>query len=151
MTTEQVKSKLKSIRCLKIRLLALKRRIDELEAEIDGVSAVDYGKVKVKSSGGNTTEKRYLKCVDRIVELQKQYETLFGDLCALEDELGERMRQRLNPTEYQVIYERYINGVKPFSIHKAAVKFGYTEDAIKAIQRRSFKKMSDDEEVKKIA
>lgn len=142
MTVEKVKRRLKSVRDLKVRLLALQRRIDELEKDISGVGAVDYSKVKVKSSPGNSTENRYIRLADRLKDLQNQYNTLFDELNAVEDDLGERMKQ-LNPTEYQVIYERYLKGIRPFSIRKAADKFGYTEDAIKAIQRRSFKKMAD--------
>ena len=142
MTVEKVKRRLKSARGLRVRLLTLQRMIDELADEMSGVGAVDYSKVKVKSSPGNSTESRYIKLADRLKDLQNQYNTLFDELNAVEDDLGERMK-RLNPTEYQVIYERYLKGIRPFSIRKAADKFGYTEDAIKAIQRRSFKKMAD--------
>ena len=142
MTVEKVKRRLKSVRGLKVRLLSLQRQIDELEKDMGGEGAVDYGKVKVKSSPGNSTENRYIKMADRLKALQDEYNTLFDELCVVEDDLGERMK-RLNPTEYQVIYERYLKGIRPFSIRKAADKFGYTEDGIKTIQKRAFKKMAD--------
>jgi hypothetical protein len=145
MTTEQVKRLLKKVREYKVKLISLQRQLNELTEEASGVGAIDYSSNKVKSSIGNSVEKRYIKFADRINALQGEYEKMFDELCDIEDELGRRMKEKLNPTEYQVIYERYINGVKPFSIRKAAAKFGYTEDAIKAIQRRSFRKMSDDE------
>ena len=142
MTVEKVKRRLKSVRGLRVRLLTLQRMIDELADEMSGVGAVDYSKVKVKSSPGNSTENRYIKMADRLKALQDEYNTLFDELCVVEDDLGERMK-RLNPTEYQVIYERYLKGIRPFSIRKAADKFGYTEDGIKTIQKRAFKKMAD--------
>lgn len=142
MTTEAVKRKLKSVRNLKVRLMALQQQIDELADEISGVGAVDYSKIKVKSSQWNATESRYVKSVDRIMELQQEYETLFDDLCAVEDDLGEMMK-RLNPSEYEVIFERYIKGIRPVSIRHVADKFGYTDDGIKTLQKRAFKKMAD--------
>lgn len=142
MTVEKVKHKLKSVRSLKVRLFALQREIDELAKEISGVGAVDYGKLKVKSTQGNSTEHRYIKYADRLKSLQDEYDALFAELCALEDELGERMK-RLNPTEYQVIYERYIFGIRSVPIMAVANKLGYSEDGIKTLQKRAFKKMAD--------
>lgn len=145
MTVEKVKRKLKSVRSLKVRLFALKHDIEELEAEISGAKAVDYGKIKVKSSQGNSTERRYIKCADRLKDLQDEYDTIFDELCALEDELGERMK-RLNPTEYKIIYERYIHGIYPISIKSMALKLGkgYSDDLVKKAQQRAFRKMSDE-------
>lgn len=142
MTVESVKIKLKSVRNLKVRLMALQQRINELAAEIDGVSAVDYSKQKIKGSNGNYVEDLYIKRADRLKALQDEYNLLFDDLCALEDELGERMK-RLNPTEYQVIYERYMKGIRLLSLNGAVSKFGYSLDGIKTIQKRAFKKMAD--------
>ena len=116
MTVEKVKRKLKSVRNLKVRLMALVQRINELAEEIDGISAVDYSKDKVKSSNGNSVEDRYIKRADRLKTLQEEYENIFSELCAVEDELGERMK-RLNSTEYKIIYERFIHGVYPCLIY----------------------------------
>lgn len=145
MTVETVKRKLKSVRYLKVRLMALQQRINELAEEIDEVSAVDYSKEKVKSSGGNSVEERYIRRIDRLKDLQSEYDSIFNDLCAVEDELGERMK-RLNPSEYKIIYERYIHGVHPVSIRSMAHKLGrgYSEDMVKKAQQRAFKKMSDE-------
>lgn len=140
MTVEQVKRKLKSVRSLKVRLLALQTRIKELEEEIDGVEAVDYSKLKIKSSAGNSVERRYVQRGDRLKALQKEYEDIFDELCAVEDDLGKRM-QRLNPTEYEVINLRYIKGLYPMRIRKVADKLGYTYETIQKIQQRAFKKM----------
>lgn len=144
MTVETVKRKLKSVRNLKVRLMALQQRIDELSAEIDGVSAVDYSKDKVKGSNGNAVEERYIRRADRLNELQNEYNAIFDDLCAVEDELGERMK-RLNPTEYKIIYERYIHSIYPVSIKSMSHKLGkgYSVDMVKKAQQRAFKKMSD--------
>ena len=142
MTVEKVKRRLKSVRGLRVRLLTLQRMIDELADEMSGVGAVDYSKVKVKSSPGNSMENRYIRLADRIKALQDEYDTLFDELCAVEDDLGERMK-RLSPTEYQVIYERYLKGIRPFSIRKAADKFGYTYESLQKLQQRAFKKMAD--------
>ena len=142
MTVETVKRKLKSVRNLKVRLMALEQRINEIDEEIDGVSAVDYGKEKVKSSNGNAIESRYIRQMDRLKDLQCEYDAIFNDLCAVEDELGERMK-RLNPTEYQVVYERYMKGIRLLPLNGAAKKFGYSLDGIKTIQKRAFKKMAD--------
>ena len=145
MMVEKVKRKLKSVRNLKVRLMALQQRIDELAEEIDDVSAVDYGKVKVKSSNGNSVENRYIRRADRVKDLQDEYNAIFDELCAVEDELGERMK-RLNPSEYKIIYERYIHGVYPVSIRSMAHKLGkgYSEDMVKKAQQRAFKKMAED-------
>lgn len=142
MTVEQVKRKLKSVRSLKVQLLALSQRIAELEAEIDGVSAVDYGKLKVKSSSGNSVENRLIRRADRLKALQEEYDNIFMELCAVEDELGERMK-RLNPTEYEVISARYLYGLYPLSLRRSAERFGYQIETIKKIQQRAFSKMSD--------
>lgn len=143
MTVDSVKRKLKKVRNLKVRLMALEQRINELAEEIDGISAVDYSKVKVRASNGNSVEDRYIKRADRLKDLQDQYNAIFDELCALEDELGERMK-RLNPTEYQVLFERYMKGIRLLSLSGAAKKFGYSVDGIKTIQKRAFKKMADE-------
>ena len=145
MTEELVKRKLKSVRNLKVRLMALQQRIEELAAETEGVSAVDYSKDKVQASNGNSVEDRYIRRVDRLKILQDEYNAIFEDLCAVEDELGERMK-RLNPTEYKIIYERYIYGVYPVSIRSMAHKLGkgYSEDMVKKAQQRAFKKMAEE-------
>lgn len=142
MTVEKVKRKLKSVRSLKVRLLALQSRIKELEEEIDGVEAVDYSKLKIKSSAGNSVERRYVQRADRLKALQEEYESIFDELCAVEDDLGERMK-RLNPTEYEVINMRYIQGLYPTSIKRTGDKLGYEPESVKKIQQRAFKKMSD--------
>lgn len=145
MTVEKVKRKLKSVRSLKVRLFALQRDIDELAAEMSGVGAVDYGKLKVKSPQDNPTERRYIKHADRLKQIQEEYDTLFDELCAVEDELGERMK-RLNPTEYKIIYERFIHGIYPVSVKSMAHKLGtgYSVDMVKKAQQRAFRKMSDE-------
>ncbi len=145
MTVEKVKRKLKSVRSLKVRLLALQQCIKELAEEISGVTAVDYSKVKVKASPTNFVEARYIKQADRIKALQTEYEDIFDELCAVEDELGEKMK-RLNPTEYKIIYERYIHGIYPVSIKNMAHKLGsgYSVDMVKKAQQRAFKKMADE-------
>lgn len=147
MTVEQVKRKLHSVRNLKVRLMALQQRIDELAEEIDGISAVDYGKVKVKSSKSNSVENRYIKRVDRLNNLRAEYDSIFNELSAVEDELGERMK-RLNPTEYKIIYERFIHGIYPVSIQKMAQRLGNGKgcgvDMVKKAQQRAFRKMADE-------
>lgn len=147
MTVEKVKRKLKSVRSLKVRLFALQRDIEELAQEISGVSAVDYGKIKVKSSPGNSVEDRYIRRADRLKALQTEYDDIFEELCAVEDELGERMK-RLNPSEYRIIYERYIHGLYPVSIKNMAHRLGkgYSVDMVKKAQQRAFKKMADEPE-----
>ena len=140
MTVEAVKRKLKSVRSLKVRLLALQQRMDELSKEIDGISAVDYSKERVKSSNGNSVEDRYIRRVDRLRSLQDEYNAIFCEFCAVEDELGERMK-RLNPTEYEVINLRYIKDLHPMPIMRLADKLGYTYESIQKIQQRAFKKM----------
>lgn len=145
MTVETVKRKLKSVRNLKVRLMALQQRIDELAEEIDGVSAVDYSKEKIKSSNGNSVEERYVRRIDRLKDLKSEYDLIFNDLCAVEDELGERMK-RLNPTEYNIIYERFLHGIRTVSIKAMSRKLGegYSVDMVKKAQQRAFKKMSDE-------
>ena len=143
MTVEKVKRKLKTVRSLKVRLFVLQRSIDELADEISGVTAIDYTKVKVKTSQTNSVEQRYLKQADRLKALQIEYENIFDELCAVEDELGERMK-RLNPTEYKVIDARYISGLYPVSIKSVARQLGYNYESIKKIQQRAFRKMSDE-------
>lgn len=147
MTVEKVKRKLKSVRSLKVRLLALQRDIDELAEEISGVTAVDYSKLKVKGSQSNAVEERYIKRADRLKVLRTEYDNIFEELCAVEDELGERMK-RLNPSEYKIIYERYIHGIYPVSIKNMAHKLGrgYSVGMVKKAQQRAFKKMADEEE-----
>ncbi len=53
MNVEKIKRKLKSVRSLKVTLLALQKHIDELAEDISGVTAVDYSKVKVRTSRSN--------------------------------------------------------------------------------------------------
>lgn len=60
MTVEKVKNKLKSVRNLKVRLMALRTQIAEFAAGIDGVSAVDYSKEKVKYSNSNYVEDSFM-------------------------------------------------------------------------------------------
>lgn len=142
MTPEQIKRKLKSVRSLKLHMFALQQKIMELEEDIAGISAVDYGKIKVKESSRNCVEDRYLKRADRLKKLQDDYDCIFKELCELEDELGERMK-RLNPSEYEVIRMRFLNGLKPVSIRTVSNVLGYTYESVQKIQQRAFKKMTE--------
>lgn len=142
MTVETVKSKLKSVRNMKVRLMALQHCKNELAEGMDGICAVDYSKERVKLCGGNSVEERYIRRMDRLIDLQHEYDAMFDELCAVENELSERMT-RLNPTEYQVIYERYMKGVRIVTLNSIARKFGYSIDGIKTMQKRAFKKMAD--------
>ncbi len=103
--------------------------------------AVDYGKVKVKASNGNTVEERYIRRADRLKALQAEYENIFDELCCVEDAIGAVMK-RLNPTEYEVINLRYIKGLYPVPIKRVADMLGYTYESIQKIQQRAIKKMT---------
>lgn len=140
MTEIEVKQLLKSVRSKKSRLLSLQRYINEERSLMGGVSAVDYGKERVQGSGGNGVEERYIKHADRIAKAQKLYDKLFDEMCAEEDELGRRM-ERLTPTEYEVILNRYMRGI---SVRRTADIMGYEPTSIYPIQRRAFCKMAKD-------
>ena len=140
MTVEEVKSLLKSVKSKKSRLLALQQYIAEERSLMSGVNAVDYAKTPVQGSGGNAQEERYIKHADRIARVEAVYDKLFEDMCAEEDELGRRM-ERLNPTEYEVILNRYMRGE---SVAKTAQLMGYERDSIYPIQRRAVRKMAKD-------
>lgn len=140
MTEIEVKQLLKSVRSKKSRLLSLQRYINEERSLMGGVSAVDYGKNPVQGSGGNGVEERYIKHADRIAKAQKLYDKLFDEMCEEEDELGRRM-ERLTPTEYEVILNRYMRGI---SARGVSLIFPYSEANIYKIQSKAIRKMSGD-------
>lgn len=142
MTAEKIKRKLKNVRALKLRMFELQQRINELEEDIAGLTAVDYSKNKIKSSSRNYIEERYVKRADRLRSLQEEYDSIFKELCDLEDELGKRMKA-LNPGEYEVIRRRFLTGLIPVSIGKVANALGYTYESVQKIQQRAFKKMAE--------
>lgn len=138
MTYEEVKSLLKNIRGKKSRLKALKSYIDEEMTLIEGVSAVSYDRVAVKTSQGNSTEGRYVKYLDRLKDLQSRFDALMDDMCREEDIINDLM-QRLSPTEYKVILNRFLRGL---SVNKTARIMNYSVDGIYDILERAIKKMS---------
>lgn len=138
MTYEEVKSLLKNIRGKKSRLKALKSYIDEEMTLIEGVSAVSYDRVAVKTSQVNSTEGRYVKYLDRLKDLQSRFDALMDDMCREEDIINDLM-ERLSPTEYKVILNRFLRGL---SVNKTARIMNYSVDGIYDIQERAIKKMS---------
>lgn len=139
MTYEEVKSLLKNLRGKKSRLESLQLYINERLALIDGVGAVNYNKVKIDSSPGNSTEERYIKEIDRLKDLQQRYDLLYEDFCKNEELIFDLM-QKLSPTEYEVILNRYLRGL---SIRRVSQIMKYSIDGIKDIQARAFEKMSE--------
>lgn len=143
MTVDKIKRKLNGVATLKVRLLALKQKIEEITYDLEGVGAINLGGTKIKPTQENFIEGRYIKYLDRLKTLQNEYNLVFSNLCQEEDELNERM-MRLNPTEHDVIYIRYLKGIKSIPIMRVADKFGYTYESIQKIQQRAFKKMADE-------
>lgn len=138
MTSEEIKELLKNVRSKKSRLKALQSYIDEQRALIENVGAVNSDSLGVVSSAQNGTEERYAKHMDRLVQLQSRFDTLFDEMCEEEDKLNELM-QRLPPTEYEVILNRYLRGMSRI---RTAQIMGYSEDGLKDVQKRAIKKMS---------
>lgn len=138
MTSEEIKELLKNVRSKKSRLKALQSYIDEQRALIENVGAVNSDSLGVVSSAQNGTEERYAKHMDRLVQLQSRFDTLFDEMCEEEDKLNELM-QRLSPTEYEVILNRYLRGMSRI---RTAQIMGYSEDGLKDVQKRAIKKMS---------
>lgn len=138
MTYDEVKSLLKNICGKKARLKSVLSYITERRALILGVGAVNYGKVSVESSPGNSTEERYVKELDRLKDLQQRYDLLYDDLCH-DEELVFILMQKLSPTEYEVILNRFLRGL---SCAKTARVMSYSVDGIKDAQSRAIRKMS---------
>lgn len=138
MTYEEIKSMLKNIRGKKARLKSLQLYISEERALIEGVSAINYDKLTVKTSQGNGTEERYIKYLDRLKDLQDRFDALMDDMCKEEDIINDLMKA-LSPTEYEVILNRYFRGL---SVSKTARIMNYSIDGIKDLQSRAIKKMS---------
>ncbi len=138
MTYEEVKALLHNIRSKKSRLKAIKIYIAEERALMDGIGALDYKNIKVLSSPRNNTEERYIRHLERINNLQKRFDILFEKMCA-EEEVISTLMDKLSPTEYEVILNRYLRGL---SRRATANLMGYSEDGLKDIQSRAIKKMS---------
>lgn len=138
MTYEEVKSLLKNIRGKQARLKAVLSYINERRALIESVGAVNYEKVSVKSSPGNSTEERYVREMDRLKDLQQRYDMLHEDLCKDEALIFELMKCLL-PTEYEVVLHRYLKGL---TVRKTANIMHYEDDTIRKICYRAIKKMA---------
>lgn len=139
MTYKEVQSLLKNLRGKKARLESLQSYINERRALLDGVGTVNYDKLVVKSTPGNSTEERYVKEMDRLNDLQQRYNLLYDDFCKDEERVFDLMEQ-LPPTEYEVILNRYLRGL---SRYKTAIIMGYSLDGLKDIQTRAIRKMSE--------
>ena len=138
MTYDEVKTLLHNIKSKKSRLKAIKIYIAEERALMDGIGALDYESSKVVSSPQNSTEERYARHLERINNLQKRFDALFGEMCA-EEEIVAKLMEKLSATEYEVILNRYLRGL---SVRKTANLMNYSEDGLKDIQSRAIKKMS---------
>lgn len=117
---------------------ALQAYINKERALVGGVGAVNYDKVSVDSSSGNSTEERYIKEMDRLKDLQQRYDLLYDDLCQDEEKIFNLMKM-LSPTEYEVILNRFLRGLTRV---KTACLMNYSEDNIKHLQNQAIKKMS---------
>lgn len=138
MTYKEVQNLFKNLQGKKSRLQTLLLYINERRTLMDGVGAVNYDKVSVDSSPGNSTEERYIKEMDRLKDLQKHYELLYDDFCK-DEELAFNLMRKLSPTEYEVILHRFLEGV---SCQKTANLMHYSIDGLKDVQSRAIKKMS---------
>lgn len=138
MTYKEIQNILQNICGKKHRVDSLGVLIRKEREQLEGVSAVKYDKLTVKSSQDNGTETRYVKSMDRINDLERHYDDLMEDIHNDEKRIFHLM-QKLSPTEYEVILNRFLNG---FSRPKIARIMNYTVDGVKDIQSRAIRKMS---------
>lgn len=138
MTYSEVKNILQNIRGKKRRVKALRDYIRKEREALDGVSAVKYDNLAVKSSSDNGTEVRYIKSLDRLNDLEKHYDDLNEDIHN-DENLIFRLMESLSPTEYEVILHRFLEGL---TVNRTANVMHYQPDGIKDAQTRAIKKMS---------
>ena len=138
MTYNEVLNLCKSVWSKKSRLKALQAYIGEEWALIENVGAVNSDSLGVVSSVLNGTEERYIKHMDKLVQLQSRFDALFDEMCDEEDKLAQLM-ECLSPTEYEVILNRYLRGL---SVLKTARIMDYSEGGVKHIQERALLKMT---------
>lgn len=138
MTYLEVQNVLQNIRGKKRRVKAVGDYIRRAREELDGVSAVNYDKLVVKSAQDNGTEARYIKALDRLNDLEKHYDDLNEDIHN-DENLIFRLMERLSPTEYEVILHRFLEGL---TVNRTARVMHYQPDGIKDAQTRAIKKMS---------
>lgn len=138
MTYSEVKNILQNIRGKKRRVKALRDYIRKEREALDGVSAVKYDNLAVKSSSDNGTEVRYIKSLDRLNDLEKHYDDLNEDIHN-DENLIFRLMESLSPTEYEVILHRFLEGL---TVNRTANVMYYQPDGIKDAQTRAIKKMS---------
>lgn len=139
MTYEEIKNKLRNLQSKKNCLCSLLAYIDERRMQVTGLSAVNYEKLVVENSPGNCSEDRYIKFIDWLNDLQERYEALIEDMRREEEQLNQLM-QKLTPTEYEVILNRFFRGL---SVAKTARIMNYSIDGVKDAQSRAIKKMSE--------
>lgn len=137
MTYSEIQNILQNIRGKKRRVETLRVYIRKEREEYDGVLAVNYNKLVVNSSQDNGTEARFIKSLDRLNDLEKHYDNLMEDIHNDENIIF-RVMERLSPTEYEVIFNRFLNG---FSRAKTARLMKYSIDNIKHLQQQAIKKM----------
>lgn len=137
MTYKEVQNILQNIRGKKHRVDSLGALIRKEREQLEGVSAVKYDKLTVKSSQDNGTESRYVKSMDRINDLERHYDDLIHDVHNDEKMIFQLM-EKLSPTEYEVILNRFLRGL---SRVKTARLMNYSEDNVKHLQRQALKKM----------
>lgn len=138
MTYGEVQNMLQNVKGKKSRLKALEGYIREEREFLEGLSAVRYDKVVVDSSPGNSNEERLVRYMDRLNDLQKRFDILMEDMNN-EEKLIDTLMQKLTPTEYEVILNRYLRGL---SRVKTARLMKFSVDGVKDIQARAIKKMS---------
>lgn len=139
MNKDEVRKNLQSIQGATKKLREVKDHRNDVLYKMCGVSGVDYDKIAIKKSAGNSAENRAIKYVEELIATDLLYtETRFKLASTLENMIA-RM-EKLTPREYAVIKKHYIEGKSRDAICQ---ELGYTVDGFNYIQQQAFKKMSD--------
>lgn len=139
MTFDEMKRILEEYIDTKKYLKAQERRIAELRAKIDGLSAVDYSHEKVIASASNS----YVEgIILRLIELEEDLSKTMAKMFAEEDMIAERMKE-CTQLEQAMLIDRYMN---QWSWKRICKHYHYSYNsrgAVKAVNK-AVKKMSKD-------
>lgn len=114
----------------------LKERIIRMSQRVYGVRITDYSDLPKNHSASSDMMTDAIVMLD---ELKAKYNKLVAQLIDMRIEIGEAMNDKLNETEYALIYLRYFEG-QPWK--KISKKIGYAQRQTFNIHKKALDKLA---------
>lgn len=133
---KELKKQIEDKKILEIQIRGLESRIrNKIQKEL-GLHATSYAELKIECP---TVEDRFVRVFAKIENLDEDLQTLKSELTIIESTLDEidKVIADMQDKEKKIFRCRYLWGM---TVSETATRLGYSEDYIKELSRKMFKK-----------